>query len=297
MVSDDAVATIYADSASAATDGVDTTIYRATVNIPNPVVVAGVEYKRANKRDNKSIDKQTVVFPFDIPSTCLENGSLYTLGTIKQNNNGSWAITAVMDNSSIIKANSPRILLSSSGVVSFKTGSGCSYTLQTGAFNVDSIQATGFTGKWYLGGTYELKTGLDKKNIFGFASKAKTVQYTNKAGDIRDTSVALSQFVKAGSKASVPPLRAFLQYSTSGFTAKAAAGVISSIGAEELPSTIDVIFEDEDGNTLSIAQLNTRTGEIVADKDAWFDLKGRKLNKKPTVKGTYYNNGQKVIIK
>lgn len=288
------VATIYADSAAAADEGVDTTLYRQSVSIPEPITVSQVVYKRKNTHNGSKIEKLTMVFPFDIPSKCItSNTSLYKLNQIKYDDDAKkWIVLTTKDESSVIKANTPRIVLSFSGeVISFKSSTDdpdCSYTLQTGDFNVDSIQATGLSGKWYLGGTYERKTGLDTKMIYGFASKAK---------EVNGKQVALSQFVKAGANASVPPLRAFLQYSTSGFTAKAAAGVISSIGAEELPSTIDVIFEDEDGNTLSIAQLNTRTGEIVADKDAWFDMKGRKLNKKPTVKGTYYNNGQKVIIK
>ena len=31
--------------------------------------------------------------------------------------------------------------------------------------------------------------------------------------------------------------------------------------------------------------------------NGWFDMKGRKLNGKPTVKGIYYNNGKRVIVK
>lgn len=46
-----------------------------------------------------------------------------------------------------------------------------------------------------------------------------------------------------------------------------------------------------------IGVMNTRTGEISTDDNLWFDMKGRKLNKKPTAKGTYYNKGQKVVVK
>ena len=31
--------------------------------------------------------------------------------------------------------------------------------------------------------------------------------------------------------------------------------------------------------------------------DRWFDLQGRLLKGKPTVKGTYYHNGKAVVVK
>ena len=63
----------------------------------------------------------------------------------------------------------------------------------------------------------------------------------------------------------------------------------------ELPETIDLTLKDNHGNVVGTGTLNTRTGEFKAN--SWFDLRGRRLNGKPTTKGTYYNNGRKVIIK
>ena len=51
-----------------------------------------------------------------------------------------------------------------------------------------------------------------------------------------------------------------------------------------------------DGGTTAIGTLDTRTGEIIPT-DGWFDLNGRRLQGKPSVKGVYINNGKKVVIK
>jgi len=75
------------------------------------------------------------------------------------------------------------------------------------------------------------------------------------------------------------------------------AGANATIAAieEDLPSSIEVVFHDEEGTT-AIYMLNPRTGEF-STATGWYDMKGRKLDKKPAVKGTYFNNGKKVVIK
>ncbi len=62
-----------------------------------------------------------------------------------------------------------------------------------------------------------------------------------------------------------------------------------------LPDELDIEVEDEKGVVVETGRLNTVTGEVRMDR--WFDLKGRKLNSRPSAKGTYYKNGKKVIIK
>ena len=63
----------------------------------------------------------------------------------------------------------------------------------------------------------------------------------------------------------------------------------------DLPELIDVNIQDGKGKVVGTGTLDTRTGEFKVDR--WFDLQGRRLNGKPTTKGTYYNNGKKVIVK
>ena len=50
-------------------------------------------------------------------------------------------------------------------------------------------------------------------------------------------------------------------------------------------------FDDEATGIVSIAQET----EIV--KEGWFSLNGMKLDKQPTTKGLYIQNGRKVIVK
>ena len=67
-----------------------------------------------------------------------------------------------------------------------------------------------------------------------------------------------------------------------------------------IPGTIDVEFDDGEEGTTVIGKLDMATGEIhLAPRtaDRWFDIQGRVLNGKPTIKGRYIHNGKLVIIK
>ena len=54
---------------------------------------------------------------------------------------------------------------------------------------------------------------------------------------------------------------------------------------------------DADGQVTAIGTLETRTGEVRFDPEAWYTLNGVRLSGQPTQKGIYVNNGKKVVIK
>ena len=66
---------------------------------------------------------------------------------------------------------------------------------------------------------------------------------------------------------------------------------------EELPQSIVVKLIGANGTVTGIGTLDTTTGDVTFDSDAWYDMSGRKLDGKPTTKGLYINNGRKVVIK
>jgi hypothetical protein len=104
----------------------------------------------------------------------------------------------------------------------------------------------------------------------------------------------VGQFVKAGKKAWVGPMKAYLVYSGELNRSASKSALGSGFGAE-LPDEINVVVQDEQGNVVERGVLDTRTGEFRMD--SWYDLQGRKLNRKPQTQGTYYHNGSRVIVK
>ena len=149
---------------------------------------------------------------------------------------------------------------------------------------------------WTFQGTYERIEFTNPKGIYGFAAKNKN---DVKMGDFKraacnDTSCAY-----------IRPFRAYLKctMSQSSQNARVLAKTVNVAAGEEisslddLPEMVEVYVIEPDSGTTYLGKVNTYTGEFVADEDRWFDMKGRKLDHKPTAKGTYYNNRKKVIVK
>ncbi|OWV06746.1 MULTISPECIES: hypothetical protein [unclassified Fibrobacter] len=292
------------------------------IKIPEDIAVASITYDRKFTLYFDNPRYSTVVFPFSFKTSCIDKTE-YGQNQIPfkfykiVSYNGSSFVAA--EETTEIAAHQPYIakpVLSQgyeNGIhyayMSFANSNGCSYTLkknydaETDKFveSKYSFDAGSLNGTWNFMGTYEKIqfTADTKAGVYGFAS-------AEKKDDQGKVVVKAGSFVKAGDNASVPPMRAYLVYNKNGFNKEGKPSPdgetsVASISDEDLPEVITVKFidKDENGNEeiTAIAQMNTRTGEISTDKNLWFDLKGRKLNKKPTVKGTYYNNGQKVIIK
>lgn len=122
---------------------------------------------------------------------------------------------------------------------------------------------------------------LEQHRYYGFAAQERD-GYT------------VGQFARAGKNAYIPPMRAYLRYGGSDNLTKNAGGLgLSDFGT--LPETIDVKIMDEQGKVTEVATFNTVTGEITLDR--WFDLQGRQLKGKPSIKGKYLHNGKVEVVK
>ena len=129
-------------------------------------------------------------------------------------------------------------------------------------------------------GTYSYKKWAagdsELGKIYGYAAKKKST-------------VAGGQFVKVGSGAFVPPLRAYLKYTGGRSLTKKSADAEE---IAELPEEIDVVIAKSD-STLSIGKLNTITGEFKMEGRR-FDLNGRAVGEKPANHAVYVDK-KKVV--
>ena len=264
--------TTYSDGTASAE--IDDTSFE-TVEITTDVVVNSISFSRVFSNGKMS----TVMFPFSIDTSEVAGGKFYEL--VEFSNEGSrWTATAQEPEAGTIVANKPYLLMpTANGTLSFNLKDSVT-------FNTSNMQPT-VIGNWEFKGTYSYHrfTTDDPEfgRAYGFAAAASN-------------GIEVGQFVKAGSGAWLRPMRAYLVNNSGksgGLTRSASARRVMDVS--ELPETIDLTLKDNHGNVVGTGTLNTRTGEFKAN--SWFDLRGRRLNGKPTTKGTYYNNGRKVIIK
>ena len=244
-----------------------------TVEITSDIAVNSVTLDRTFKQNVLS----SLFLPFSISASQISGATkIYTFNRVAQNDEGIWKVkvSAVTD----LTANTPYMVLpSADGKLTFNIDDPVVFNTTTGPETHSVINGT-----WEFKGVYAHvdfdENFPDVSRVYGFASVAADGY---KAGD----------FVKVGVGADIPAMRAYLVHHSAPLQ-KSSADVLSQ---SVIPDVIEIEIEDENGIVVQTGKLNTVTGEVHMDR--WFDLKGRRLNSKPTVKGTYYKNGKKVIVK
>ncbi len=231
----------------------------------------------------------TVCLPFDYTPQEGE-GKYYTFTAIDKTTS-PWTVTMTTNTAASLTANTPYMFMpvGINGEVTF-TGTALSFD-PTSTYSSDVVYDPVVTGgKWNLIGTYESRLWNDKHNteeigsVYGFAAQSHDGgSYTVNPGD----------FVKAMAGASIAPFRAYLKYTAPGSSSAPRRGAAE----EALPSRMTVRLVNADGDVTAIGTIDTKTGEIRFDSEAWYTLDGRRLNGKPSVKGMYINNGKKIIVK
>ena len=258
------------------------------VNIPNDIKVDTVAFTRAFENGVAS----TIVLPFSITTDNVEGANFYDITGVTKDANGKWSSVGTRrlgkEGVETIVANKPYL-------VKLKTGAEKlifrgEVTLNTSVKQPYAVNG----GLWSFRGAYKTFAVGDTASLVG-----STYGFTTNAQDGYDKGV----FAKGASDARIPAMRCYLVYT--GTSAPQANNrprmnfrptMVSDIALE----TIDVEFDDGEEGTTVIGKLDMATGEIrMAPRtaDRWFDIQGRVLNGKPTIKGRYIHNGKLVIIK
>ena len=141
---------------------------------------------------------------------------------------------------------------------------------------------------WNFYGTYKGKTWTETSKDYGFAAHGGTA--------VHSEAVEAGQFVRFTTGAFIKPMRCYLSYV--GTSAPAPArGLTRAAATDDLPQSITVRLVSRSGETTAIGTLDTKTGEVTFDSEAWYTLDGVRLSGKPSTKGIYINNGKKIVIK
>ena len=247
------------------------------VNIPASIDVDTVVFNRTFSASGYS----TITLPFSINRNAIEGVSkVLTFTGIGYDENGKKQVEMEEVNGELSAYKPYMVELSSEGSLVFH---GNSMVIQPTEGANTVVQ--GDDG-WEFRGTLS-KIVWDEKHpdlgrVYGFSAK--------EANNVR-----IGQFVKAGKGAWINPFRAYMIYNEGNSAGKSAGHAY--VSAEPLPDYMDVVVVSrgatgEESKTV-IGGINTRTGEFKMMQD--YDLKGRKLNGKPTARGVYY--GKKRIIK
>lgn len=271
-----------------------------TIDIPEDVVVDSVIYNRAFEAGVTA----TIMLPFDIDTWRVKNATCYKYVKVTKDWDGNeyvkapWVLYINHVYPQVLEANTPYIIIPQKTVDKLEfdiSNNRPTVTLNT-TTNSKEVEYGDKYARWIFRGSYEFKQwnegDPDLGKVYGFAAR-----------NINE--IKAGEFVKGKAGIKIRPMRAYLKYLPPIAAAKSANMEFAAITEEELPETIEVRLLTDDSTEVKVdstettsihfGTLNTRTGKITVSE--WVDLKGRKLDLKPTTKGTYYHNGQKVIIK
>ena len=252
----------------------------------------------------------TIMLPFSIDVNKVHGAEfykIYDIGVkIKDNEEGGkdtvWGPVRIIPVEEKIEANKPYLLEPTATSLSFDIGE--SVELSTSEMKPDSIKKEGVI--WEIRGTYNyFEFGTDSTQLirksYGFAAK-------NQKNGLK-----VGSFSWTDDQSFIVPMRCYLVYNriedsdnddgdNNSPMSKAQQRLYAPRMSVQssIPETIDVEIVDENGRTTIIGKLETRTGEIHLNRhtaDRWFDLQGRVLKGKPTVKGRYLHNGKIEIVK
>ena len=248
------------------------------VNIPASIDVDTVVFNRTFSASGYS----TITLPFSINRNAIEGVSkVLTFTGIGYDENGKKQVEMTEVNGELSAYTPYMVELESEGNLVFR---GDTMVIQpTEGANTAVRSADGWEFRGTLSKIVWDENHPDLGRVYGFSGKE-----TDK--------IRIGQFVKAAAGAWITPFRAYMIYDPNGNSAGKSTGY-AYVGAEPLPDYMDVVVVNrsatgEESKTV-IGGLNTRTGEFKMLQN--YDLKGRKLNGKPTARGVYY--GKKKIIK
>jgi hypothetical protein len=235
----------------------------------------------------------TVMLPFNYTCNGEEGGTFYKFVGVEKENN-EWVATMQetgndANSENTLIANTPYLFMPTATEMTFPNID-VSVTLSTeGGGNCETADPG---SHWTFKGTYEYKEwqsgGANAEEIgraYGFAGVAKD-------------DIDVGDFVKVASGAKIRPMCCYLLWNNEPNSANARSFTRGAAATdEELPQSITVRLVGSNGETTGIGTLDTETGEMTFDSEAWYTLDGVRLSSKPTKKGIYINNGKKVVIK
>ena len=260
-----------------------------TVNPANVTLTDGNDLSGLSTYAGKTVDvtytrsfisgkTSTVCLPFAYAKK-TGDGSFYEFTNIEKNGSGEYVATMTDPGESTLTANTPYLYMpSTTGDVDF-----------SGTYTIPSTLTAGETTRngWTCKGTYTTIIW----------STAPTGTYGFSAADYSG-GISQGQFVKVGADVTIKPMRCYLVYGDGSTDYTGAPGMNRAASAgEQLPATIKVRLINANGELTAIGSLQTKTGEVTLDGDAWYTVDGRRMEGKPSTKGIYINNNKKVIIK
>ena len=240
----------------------------------------------------------TVILPFNYICNGNEGGKFYGFKEVVYDEGlHKWVCTMQEPGNTAVTtltANTPYVFMPNDAATmafpNISSMTGGVVTLQPTTANDGLYGGATTDAAWNFHGTYKGKSWAVVSNDYGFAAQSGT-----EAGGA--ATVDAGQFVRFTIGAFIKPMRCYLSYVGTEAPAPARGLTRSAAATDDLPQSITVRLVSRSGETTAIGEIDTKTGKMTFDSEAWYTLDGVRLSGKPSTKGIYINNGRKIVIK
>lgn len=227
--------------------------------VPKEFTANNATFKRTFTPNTAS----TICLPYSVPASDIQ-GTVYSYTGISEDG------TAIIMTQSVdqLQANVPYIIM--------PTEEDAKITAQDIKVKIEDKST--LKGNYTFKGVFETKEFTDEEianGVYGYAAKAVD-------------EVSVGQFVKGSKGASVPAMRAYLEFTGSAL----APSLNGAKAAANRPSSLKVILKAAGGETTDILSLDLETTE---DGTPVYTLSGQRATK--GTKGILIKNGKKVLVK
>ena len=244
----------------------------------------------------------TVMLPFNYTCNGNEGGTFYKFVGVKKEND-KWVATMQetgndTNKQGTLEANTPYLFMPAASTMTFPNINGSVRLFTRDGGSGGNCETADPGSHWTFKGTYryiEWTAGTTDPN---FTQYAEEIDRAYGFAGVAKDGINVGDFVRVASGAKIRPMRAYLLWNDTPNAANARALTRGAAATdEELPQRITVRLVGSNGEVTAIGTLDTTTGEMTFDSEAWYTLDGVRLSGKPSKKGLYINNGKKIVIK
>ena len=244
----------------------------------------------------------TVMLPFNYTCSGVEGGTFYKFVGVKKEND-KWVATMQetgndANNEGTLIANTPYLFMPAASTMTFPNINGSVRLFTRDGGSGGNCETADPGSHWTFKGTYEYMHWKNDPNDLYYYYRSQEIGHIYGFAGVSKNDINVGDFVKVAWGAKIRPMRAYLLWNDMPNAANARALTRGAAATdEELPQRITVRLVGSNGETTSIGTIDTKTGEMTFDSEAWYTLDGVRLSGKPTKKGLYINNGKKIVIK
>ena len=221
----------------------------------------------------------TVMLPFNYTCNGGEGGTFYKFVGVKKEND-KWVATMQetgndTNKQGTLEANTPYLFMPAATTMTFPNINGSVRLFTRDGGSGGNCETADPGSHWTFKGTYRYIEWTADTTDPNFTQYAEEIGRAYGFAGVAKDGINVGDFVRVASGAKIRPMRAYLLWNDIPNAANARSFTRGAAATdEELPQRITVRLVGSNGEVTGIGEIDTKTGEMTFDSEAWYTLDG-----------------------